>query len=393
MKTLAPAELTQKEFVDWPIYMSRAIELAGRVISTTPNPRVGCVLVKAGRVIAEGWHAAAGQAHAEVEALTLASSSARGATAFITLEPCSHFGRTGPCSEALTTAGVVRVVIAGVDPNPRVSGSGIADLEAAGIEVFHLQDFEPAARELNLGYFKRRELGLPRLTLKFAMSIDGRIALSDGRSKWITGAKARHDVQALRAASSAILTGINTLLADDPALTLRTDELDLDAETLRLNSSALKRHPLRAVVDSELRTPASARVFKSAGKVVLYTTQKEKRSAVGDRADIRVVDSEDDGVALRSVLRSLAVDYECNDVLVEAGPTLSGALVTAGLVDRLIVYMAPKLLGENAMPLLSMTEPESLELAAGFELEECLALGQDVRLTYKPLSPNAMKGP
>ena len=227
MKALQNQQLNPA-ILEWPVYMRRALQLAGNVLCTTPNPRVGCIIVNNNSVVGEGWHIAAGQAHAEVMALQSAGDLTQGATAFVSLEPCAHRGRTGPCSQALIKAGIAIVVVAGVDPDERVAGQGIRDLETAGIEVFHLTDFESEARDLNAGYFKRQESGLPLVRLKLAMSLDGRTALANGESKWITGKEARADVQKLRASSSAVITGINTVLSDDPALNVRANELALN---------------------------------------------------------------------------------------------------------------------------------------------------------------------
>ncbi|MEX2470118.1 MAG: bifunctional diaminohydroxyphosphoribosylaminopyrimidine deaminase/5-amino-6-(5-phosphoribosylamino)uracil reductase RibD [Pseudohongiellaceae bacterium] len=384
MKTLALTQLKQ-DFVDWPVHMQRALDLAGTVLTAMANPRVGCVLVKDGRVVAEGWHAAAGRPHAEVHALEQAGADARGATAFVTLEPCSHQGRTGPCSEALIAAGIGRVVIAGLDPNPAVAGRGVAALEAAGVEAYCLSDYEQAARNLNPGYFKRREQGLPWLRLKLAMSLDGRTALANGVSKWITGAVARADVQRLRAASSAVLTGAGTILADDPALTVRPEELAFDDRELAHNAASLELPRLRVVLDSQLRTPGTARVYHDPGSALIFTTADAGTQAC-DYGGVRLIRTEADSarVDLRFVLESLAADHECNEVLVEAGATLSGAFLQAGLVDELVVYVAPKLLGSDARPLLELTGLTGLEQAPRFRIRDLKQLGEDVRLTLTP---------
>jgi len=384
MEILTQAQL-KPQFVDWPVHMERALELASNVLSAAPNPRVGCLLVNDGRVVGEGWHAAAGLPHAEANALRQAGEEARGATAFVTLEPCSHQGRTGPCTEALIVAGVSRVVIAVIDPNPEVAGRGIAALEAAGIEVYCLHDFEAAARRLNPGYFRRRELGLPWVRLKLAMSLDGRTALANGVSKWITGAEARADVQRLRAASSAIITGSGTILADDPALTVRRGELGLEGSALADNAACLERSPLRVVLDSQLRTPGAARVYRETGRALIYTTMRVG-GAAGAYGSARLLTAPDAAgkVDARFVLESLAADHECNEVLLEAGATLSGAFLQAGLVDELIVYLAPTLLGSDARPLLEMTGLTALEQAPRLRIVDTVRLGADIRLTLTP---------
>lgn len=385
MEKLSTAQC-QNDRADWPLQMQRALELAARVINTSPNPRVGCVLSRDGNVVGEGWHEAPGLAHAEVMALTQAGDRASGALAFVTLEPCAHHGRTGPCSDALIAAGVSQVVIAGLDPNPDVAGQGVAALEAAGVAVTQLQDFEIAARQLNPGYFKRREQGLPRLVVKLAMSLDGRTAMADGEAKWITGPEARADVQRLRLSSSAILTGINTVLLDDPSLNVRPDNLSLDSREQEWNARLLERQPLRVILDSQLRTPGTARMLGVEGECIIYTTSAGANDTAGAyKADIKSVGATQGRVDLRSVLESLAVDYECNDVLVEAGPILSGAFVRSGLVDEVVLYMAPKLLGSDAKPLVEIAGLKSLQDSIDFEVQDLRQIGADVRLVLKPV--------
>lgn len=376
----------ENDRADWPLQMQRALELAARVINTSPNPRVGCVLSRAGEIVGEGWHEAPGLAHAEVMALTQAGDRARGALAFVTLEPCAHHGRTGPCSDALIAAGVSQVIIAGLDPNPNVSGQGVAALEAAGVAVTHLQDFEFAARQLNPGYFKRREQGLPRLILKMAMSLDGRTAMADGEAKWITCPEARADVQRLRLSSSAILTGINTVLLDDPSLNVRPENLDLDSNEKQWNARLLGEQPLRVILDSQLRTPGTAKILGVEGECIIYTavSGRDGKAHIG-KAGIKSVKSADGRVDLRSVLESLAADHECNDVLVEAGPILSGAFVRSGLVDEVVLYMAPKLLGSDAKPLVEISGLASLQDSIDFEVQDLRQVGADVRLVLKPV--------
>jgi len=368
----------------WPDYMQRALELAARVISTHPNPRVGCVLVQGDTVVGEGWHEAPGEAHAEVAALVAAGTSAAGATAFVTLEPCAHEGRTGPCSRALIAAGVKEVIIAVLDPNPAVAGKGVRDLEAAGIPVYHLAAAEAQARALNLGYFSRREQGVPRVTVKLAMSLDGRTAMADGQSKWITGADARSDVQRLRLQSSAIITGVNTVLLDDPSLTVRSADLALTADETQGNRLLLERQPLRVVLDSKLRTPGTARLTDVDGKYVIFTAAAVESAALQADCIRQVPAGESGGVDLRSMLESLAADFECNDVLVESGPVLSGALLQAGLVDELIVYLAPKLLGSDARPLMELAGLDSLADAIALDWHDIKQVGSDLRLTLIP---------
>ena len=387
MQILSNNELSE-ENIDWPVNMRRAIELARKVITATPNPRVGCVLVKGGVVVGEGWHIAAGEDHAEVVALNKAGEQARGATVFVSLEPCSHTGRTGPCTDALLEAGVAEVVIAGIDPDPKVSGKGVAALEGAGIPVVHLVDFEGAARAINPGYIKRHQLGLPYVCCKLAMSLDGRTALANGESKWISSAAARADVQKQRARSSAIVTGIGTVLADDPLLNLRPEELDLDPESRARNKKSLARQPLRIVLDSHLRTPAAARIIAADGEVKIYTVNAvPKDQAFPDNVEVVQATKAAASVSLQFVLESLASKFACNEVLVEAGSTLSSAFIQAGLVDELLVYIAPRLLGSDAKALFDRTGLQSLADSVDFEVKDLDKVGGDIRVTLVPVCP------
>lgn len=374
-------------FLDWPVHMQRALDLADSVLTAAPNPRVGCVLVHDGQVISEGWHSAAGADHAEVMALTNAGRDPRGATAFVSLEPCAHHGKTGPCSDALIAAGIARVVIPMQDPNPEVAGKGIAKMEEAGIEVIMLPDFETAARRLNPGFFHRIEQGRPLVRMKLAMSLDGRTALANGASKWITDAASRADVQRLRAASSAVLTGVGTVLADDPSLNVRRDELGLSEAQLLSNELNLQEPPLRIVLDSRRRMPATAKLLGLDGQVVVYSTASAENSELLDseNVDLRLAGS-GDRVDLQTVLESLAADYQCNDVLIEAGPTLCGAFLQSKLVDELVVYIAPKLLGSDAKPLLDLVGITQMSAAPEFQIVETQQLDNDVKLVLKPLA-------
>jgi diaminohydroxyphosphoribosylaminopyrimidine deaminase/5-amino-6-(5-phosphoribosylamino)uracil reductase len=374
-------------FLDWPVHMQRALDLADSVLTAAPNPRVGCVLVHDGQVISEGWHSAAGADHAEVMALTNAGRDPRGATAFVSLEPCAHHGKTGPCSDALIAAGIARVVIPMQDPNPEVAGKGIAKMEEAGIEVIMLPDFETAARRLNPGFFHRIEQGRPLVRMKLAMSLDGRTALANGASKWITDAASRADVQRLRAASSAVLTGVGTVLADDPSLNVRRDELGLSEAQLLSNELNLQEPPLRIVLDSRRRMPANAKLLGLDGQVVVYSTATAENSELLDseNVDLRLAGS-GDRVDLQTVLESLAAEYQCNDVLIEAGPTLCGAFLQSKLVDELVVYIAPKLLGSDAKPLLDLVGITQMSAAPEFQIVETQQLDNDVKLVLKPLA-------
>ncbi len=385
MKKLSNNELDANIF-DWPVYMRRALELACNVLSTTPNPRVGCVIVKDKKIIGEGWHVAAGESHAEIMALQQAQESADSAIAFVSLEPCSHVGRTGPCSAALIDAGISKVVLASIDPNPEVAGQGVSNLLAAGIDVVQLVDFDQAARQINPGYFKHRESGLPYVRCKLAMSLDGRTALASGESKWITGPGSRSDVQRLRAASSAIITGIETVLADDPSMNVRLSEMNLDEEELARNEIALSQQPLRVILDSNSRMPDTAKILEPPGAVKIFGTGR----LTGNKnltSNVEYLTTEGGGerVNLHSVLESLASDFACTDVLLEAGATLSSAFIRAGLVDELIVYIAPKLLGSDAKALLAIVGLKSMSESIEFEISDLRQIENDIRVVLGPV--------
>lgn len=333
-------------------YMQLAIELAKQGLYTTaPNPRVGCVLVRDGEIIGRGYHLRPGEGHAEVNAVADAGDAA-GAVAYVTLEPCCHTGKTPPCCDALIAAGVSRVVVAMVDPNPLVAGAGLARLRAAGIEVSSGL-MEEAARALNPGFIKRMEQGLPWLRLKLAMSLDGRTAMASGESQWITGADARSDVQRIRASSSAIIAGVETVIADNAALTVRADEMAINPERAAL---AAERQPLRVVLDSQLRLPPSARLLSEPGHTLVVAAEQNAAAQQAlEQAGAEVIYLPDGQgqVDLQRVLEVLA-QGECNEVLLETGATLAGAAVRAGLVDQMTIYMAPTLLGSDARPLLQL---------------------------------------
>jgi diaminohydroxyphosphoribosylaminopyrimidine deaminase/5-amino-6-(5-phosphoribosylamino)uracil reductase len=351
-------------------WMAQALRLAERGLYTTsPNPRVGCVLVRKGIVVGEGWHERAGEPHAEVHALRAAGEAARGATAYVTLEPCSHHGRTPPCADALIEAGVTRVVVAVQDPNPQVAGQGIAKLREAGIEV-ECGLMEAAARELNIGFFTRMTRGMPWVRSKIAASLDGRTALANGESKWITGTAARQDVQHWRARSCAVLTGIGTVLADDPQLNVR--EL------------VTSRQPLRAVVDNTLRLPPNARLLQESGVMIYTITQDAQKIAALEQAGARVVVLPDVNgqVDAAAVLRDLAAQG-CNEVLVEAGSKLNGALLQAGLVDELVLYLAPQFLGDMARGLARLGELTSLDQRINLEWQDVRHVGKDLRIVAR----------
>lgn len=356
-------------------YMARAIELAKRGWYTAkPNPRVGCVIVADGKIVGEGWHRRAGEAHAEVNALQLAGPLAAGATAYVSLEPCNHQGRTPPCSRQLIEAGVARVVYAVEDPH-EIAGGGAQTLREAGIEVSG-PVLEAEARALNAGFLHRCKTGLPRVTLKIAASLDGRTAMASGESQWITGSAARSDVQRLRAQSGAIITGIGTVLQDNPAMTVRAEQLGLpDAEQIAL------LQPLRVIVDSQLRTRQDLKILSAPDQVLIATA---KRDALIAGVEVLSLANAEGKVSLPDLLRELAA-RQCNDVLVEAGAKLAGAFVKEGLVDELVIYMAPKLLGSKAMPMLELGFETMLE-ALSLEIVDVRALGQDWRITALPVS-------
>jgi len=367
-------------------FMARAIRLARKGLFTTqPNPRVGCVLVRNGEIVGEGWHQKAGQAHAEINALAEAGDRAQGATAYVTLEPCSHHGKTGPCADALVAAGVTRVVAAMRDPNPLVSGNGLDRLKAANIDVADGL-LEAEAESLNPGFIKRMRTGLPHVHIKLAMSLDGRTAMASGESQWITGPAARVDVQRLRARSSAIVTGMGTVAFDDPSLTVRQQELGVsDVEFSNI------QQPMRVVLDSRARLNLAAKVLQNPGRVLQFygsgvkSDLAESASQSGAICELRsqVLKVGQDGrLDLKASLEYLAQE-ECNEVLVEAGAELAGAFVEQGLWDELHVYIAPKLLGSSARPLFKLPL-DSMSQSHGLQLTDTRMFGDDIRLIYRP---------
>jgi diaminohydroxyphosphoribosylaminopyrimidine deaminase/5-amino-6-(5-phosphoribosylamino)uracil reductase len=354
--------------------MAEAIRLAALgQYSCAPNPRVGCVVARDGAIIASGHHRRAGGPHAEIEAL--AGRDVRDSTVYVTLEPCSHHGRTPPCADALIAAGVTRVVVAGADPNPLVAGAGLCRLREAGVTV-ELGVLEREARELNPGFFKRMKTGMPWVRCKLAMSLDGRTAMDSGASKWITGEAARLDVQRLRARSCAVLSGINTVLLDDPRLDVRVDPLD---------GLEVGRQPVRVIVDSGLRLPLHARLLGEPGEVIVATAardpEREQALAAAGVTVLRLANGIG-RIDLAALLEHLAA-AQCNEVLIEAGATLAGAALQAGLIDELVIYMAPLLMGSSARPLFDL--PIALmEQARVLEIREVCALGADWRITAVP---------
>ena len=361
-------------------YMARALELARKgLYSTHPNPRVGCVIVRDGKIVGEGWHARAGEPHAEVHALRQAGDKARGGTAYVTLEPCSHHGRTPPCADALVAAGVTRVVAAMQDPNPEVSGRGLLRLMQAGIAVSS-GVLEAEARALNAGFIKRMEQGLPFVRVKLAMSLDGRTAMASGESQWITGPEARSAVQRLRARASVVLTGADTVLADQARLTVRADELGLGAELAAL---AVARPPLRVLVDGRLRVPLSAPFFQAGAALVATCAAAAARDRfLEDGHELLAVPGSNGHVDLRKLLVELAA-RGANEVLVEAGPRLAGAFARAGLVDEYQLFVAAKFLGSSARPLLDWPLARMAE-AQELKIVDMRAVGDDWRITAVP---------
>ncbi|MFB6326882.1 bifunctional diaminohydroxyphosphoribosylaminopyrimidine deaminase/5-amino-6-(5-phosphoribosylamino)uracil reductase RibD [Pantoea deleyi] len=361
-------------------YMARALELARRGRFTTmPNPNVGCVIVRDGDVVGEGWHQRAGEPHAEVHALRMAGEKARGATAYVTLEPCSHHGRTPPCCEALIAAGVQRVVAAMQDPNPQVAGRGLHRLHQAGIDVSHgLMMAE--AEALNRGFLKRMRTGFPWVQLKLGASLDGRTAMASGESQWITSAAARRDVQQLRAQSAAILSSSATVLADDPALTVRWSELNEESQAL-LDEQAL-RQPVRVIIDSQNRVTPQHRIISQPGETWLMRHQPDQQHWPDAVTQIAVPLREQQLDLVATMM--LLGQRQINSVWVEAGAALAGALLQAGIVDELILYVAPKLLGHEGRGLCQLPGLSQLADAPAFRFSDVRQVGDDLRLTLTP---------
>jgi len=348
-------------------HMAEALRLAEKGLYTaTPNPRVGCVIVRDGQAVGAGWHEKTGAPHAEVLALRAAGARARGATAYVSLEPCSHYGRTPPCVDALIEAGIARVVAAMQDPNSKVAGSGFARLRAAGIEVESglMQD---EARALNSGFVSRMSRGRPWVRTKIAASLDGRTALANGQSQWITGPEARRDGHAWRARACAVLTGIGTVRNDDPQLNVR------EVETTR--------QPLKVLVDSQLQLPLSAKLLQS-GQVLVAAAVENKASiaALRDKgAEVVVLPNAQGKVELMDLMRELA-RREINEVHVEAGFKLNGSLLREGLVDEILIYLAPSILGDSACGMFKLPELADLERKRLVQFGELRTIGRDIRI-------------
>ena len=361
--------------------MSQALKLAAKGrFTTSPNPTVGCVIVADGKIVGQGFTRPAGGNHAEIEALeTARDTDITGATAYVSLEPCSHQGKTGPCVDALIAAGIARVVIACEDPNPQVAGSGIEKLQAAGIQV-ESGLLEDQARDINKGFIKRHEQGTPWVLVKMAASLDGRTAMASGQSQWITTPPARQDVQRLRAASCAIITGIGTQLMDDPSLTVRITNEELGVE------DSLQQ-PLRVVVDSKLQMAATARMFEQPGPTLIATldgeSQREKSQALIDAgAEVVFLPAIGEHIDLQALLVELAA-RGCNQVMVEAGAGLAGAFIAEGLLDELVCYWAPKLFGNDARPMFNLPI-RTIDAHLALSVKDMRMIGEDIRVTLYP---------
>jgi diaminohydroxyphosphoribosylaminopyrimidine deaminase/5-amino-6-(5-phosphoribosylamino)uracil reductase len=371
--------------------MAHALRLAHEGLYTTaPNPRVGCVVVRDAQVVGAGFHRRAGEPHAETLALAAAGASARGATAYVTLEPCRHTGRTPPCTAALIAAGVARVVAAMEDPDPRVAGQGLRELAAAGVATA-CGLAEQAARALNAGFVSRLSRHRPLVRIKLAMSLDGRTAMAGGESRWITGPAARRDVQHWRAQSGAVVTGIGTVLADDPALDVRPEEMTPRARRL----AQPLRQPLRVVMDSRFRTPPGARLLHRGGEVLIAGSAPPDplQARLRKHAELLVVEGAGKRPSPLALLEVLA-RREVNDVLVEAGPALAGAFVREGLADELLIYAAPTLLGHGARPLLELPNLTRMSQQLRLEILDVALVGRDLRLRLRPQAgaPAPMQG-
>jgi diaminohydroxyphosphoribosylaminopyrimidine deaminase/5-amino-6-(5-phosphoribosylamino)uracil reductase len=360
-------------------YMARALQLARRgLFTTSPNPRVGCVIVAAGEVVGEGWHERAGEPHAEAHALAAAGSRASGATAYVSLEPCSHHGRTPPCADALIAARVARIVVAMHDPNPKVAGTGVQQLRAAGIDT-SVGLLAHEARELNMGFVSRHERGRPWVRVKTAASLDGRIALANGVSQWITSPEARRDGHRWRARACAVMAGIGTLQADNPRLDVR------DVETTR--------QPMRIVVDRRLEMTPNARVLEG-GNVLVFCAREERERAAelrGAGAEVVALPDASGKVDLAAMMQELA-RRELNEIHVESGNRLNGALLKAGVVDELLLYLAPQLLGDAARGMFDLGVFTSLDQRVHLSIHDLRRVGPDLRIVARVSSPSPIGG-
>jgi diaminohydroxyphosphoribosylaminopyrimidine deaminase/5-amino-6-(5-phosphoribosylamino)uracil reductase len=365
-------------------FMQRAITLAKRGhYTTSPNPRVGCVLVKNGEIIGEGFHQKAGEGHAEVNALKMAGNNAQGATAYVTLEPCSHFGRTPPCAQGLIKAGVKHVIAAMVDPNPKIAGNGLKMLEKSGVSTQHGL-LTQAAENLNIGFIKQMTTGLPYVRCKLAASLDGKTAMKNGESKWITSPQSRQDVQRLRAQSCAIISGADSILIDDAKMTVRWSEF---GELKNSYQKELVRQPIRIVIDSKNRLTPSLALFKESGPIILIRNTIENIHQWPHFVEQVCLpfdqkSKSNQHIDLRALLEYLA-KLNLNDVLIESGSRLAGAFIEQNLVDELILYQAPKLMGADSQSLVNMTTIENLSQAKELNISDLRMIGKDIRIIAK----------
>lgn len=369
------------------LYMQQAIDLAKKgLYSTKPNPAVGCVIVKDGQIVGEGWHQQAGQPHAERIALAQARDGAKGATAYVTLEPCSHFGRTPPCADGLIEAQVARVVVAMQDPNPLVAGQGIERIRNAGIEVL-VGVLEAEAKQVNLGFIRKMEKQLPFVRLKMASSLDGRTAMENGESHWITGEESRLEVHRMRARCGALITGIGTVLADNPSLTVRLS----DEELAKLNLNQENCHPIRVVLDPNLSMPLDAKMLNLPGRTILMTSREtaERSPEIVEAIDAKGVEmvavaAEDDRLDIESILRYLAEVEQINDVMVESGAIVAGAFIQSGLVNELHCFIAPSLMGNMAKPMFVLPGLDTMADKINLRIQSMERFGEDARIVLVP---------
>ena len=363
-------------------YMARAMQLAKKGLYTTqPNPRVGCVIVNKNQIVGEGYHHKAGEPHAEIFALKQAGENAQGATAYVSLEPCAHHGKTPPCADALINAGIKRVVCAMQDPNPLVAGQGLERLQQAGIETSS-GVLQAEAQALNPGFIKRMQTGLPYVRVKLAMSLDGRTAMASGESKWITGEAARHDVQKMRARSSIVLTGSGTVIADNPSMNLR-----LDAAELGIENGIEPFQPLRGVIDSQLVVEPDSQVFKSRGDTLIFTLAESIASSGNAKkfkaAQLVTIKPRSGKLDLLALMQYLA-EQQVNEVHVEAGSKLCGALLALQLVDEIVIYMAPNIMGDSAKGLFHLPQLQSMKQRTDLSIKDVRAIGKDWRIIAVP---------
>lgn len=373
------------------LYMGRALALATKgIYSTKPNPAVGCVIVKDDHVIGEGWHQKAGEPHAERMALAEVAQAdlLLGATAYVTLEPCSHHGKTPPCADALIAAGVGRVVVAMQDPNPLVAGKGIKRLQDSGIDV-QVGLMQARAEQINKGFVHKMRTNMPYVRLKMASSVDGRTAMHNGESQWITGAESRTEVHRMRAQAGALITGIGTVLADDPSLTVRLSEQQLS----EMNLSEQTCHPLRVVLDPNLSTPETAKMLSAPGRTIIMTSKEsaQNNTAVVDvlyskGAEVVAVSAVDEKLDIESILSYLAQVEHINDVMVESGAIVAGAFMQSGYVNELHSFIAPTLMGHAAKPMFVLNGLESMQDKLMFTMKSVDRFGDDLRILLTPNS-------